>query len=910
MKPHLRGVLRCRLLTTTMSTAILLSACVWSLSTQMIAQSGIITGKSDKNDVSPMLQSQPRILPRALSMHAKRGPRPTLPTPLASPDPVVQSTLLATSKMPATSANWEGINFAESGNTPPDTNGAVGPNHYVQIVNMQLQVWDKKGVPLLGPIPVASLWFGFGGSCELYGSGDPVVLYDRLADRWLVSQIGGAPVVGQPFYECVAISATPDPLGAWNRYAFQVPGNDFIDYPKFGVWPDGYYMTENEYNNTVTSFLGSRAWAFDRAAMIAGQPAAFQMSSLTIGFTAGTMMPADFDGRTPPPVGTPNYILSFTSPFLLWQFHVDWQNPLNSTFTSTSLLTAGFTASPTCMNPGCVPEKSPSTSNLLSVIGDRFMFRLAYRNFVDHESLVISHVVRGGNANVGMRWYEIRSPGAAPFVFQQGTFAPDSNDRWMGSIAMDGNGDVAVGYNVSSDTMYPSIRYAGRLASDPLGELTQGEASIFEGVGYQDTTAGNSPRWGDYSSMSIDPADDCTFWYTTEYNSSNKGGNWATRIASFRFPGCGDPDLPPAISITSPANGSLLEGTSTIQGTAADDGAVSKVEVAVDSGPFQLASGTTSWSFPLDMTTLKPGYHTVNARATDDKGQIGTTVIAVFPNPLPQVAITLPAPNASVFGTITVAGTAAATNSPVVKVEVSPCGQPFSLASGATSWTFSWDTTLCPDGSAVLVARVTDGLGGSSTVSESVSIGNNIPPTVGFTFPAPGVFVIGTITMAGTASSNHTTISRVEVSACGQPFSLASGTTSWSFVWDTTRCADGATVITARATDSTGNSSTVSESVVIANNDAPPTVVITSPKKNSTFHTDFAVLGTAADTDGSIADVEIAVDNGPWQRCQNTTSWACSVSTANLIKGKHQLTVRAVDNVGKVGFDSLIFQIK
>ncbi|HET9167241.1 MAG TPA: hypothetical protein VFP11_14675, partial [Candidatus Angelobacter sp.] len=514
MKTHLRRVLRRRLLAAIMSTAFLLPACALLLTTRMMARSGIAVGKSEKNDVSPPLRSQPRVLPRVASIHVKRGPQPTLPTPQARPDTVVQSALVAPSKMPATGANWEGINFAVSGTSTPDTNGAVGPNHYIQIVNVQLQVWDKKGAPLLGPIPIASLWSGFGGACELYGSGDPIVLYDRLADRWLVSQIGGAPLLGQAFHQCIAVSATPDPLGAWNRYAFQVPGDDFIDYPKFGVWPDGYYMTENEYNNSATSYLGARAWAFDRAAMIAGQPAAFQMSPLIAGAYTGTMMPADLDGRTPPPVGAPNYILAFSSPFFLWQFHIDWQNPLNSTFTNTALLTAGFTAGPTCMNPGCVPEKSPSPANLLSAIGDRFMFRLAYRNFGDHESLVVSHVVHS-NTSLGMRWYEIRSPGNVPFVFQQGTFAPDLNHRWMGSIAMDGNGNIALGYSVSSDTLYPSIRYAGRLVSDPPGELTQGEASIFEGVGYQDTTSGNSPRWGDYSSMSIDPADDCTFWYTT-----------------------------------------------------------------------------------------------------------------------------------------------------------------------------------------------------------------------------------------------------------------------------------------------------------------------------------------------------------------------------------------------------------
>src|ERR1051326_4440543 len=207
MKTRLRSALRCRLLAATMSMAILLPACML-LSTRMVAQSGITPGKSSRNDVAPPLQSQPLVLPHVASIHAKRGPKPALATPLARPDPVVQSALLAPSKMPATGANWEGINFAASGNSAPDTNGSVGPNHYIQIVNVQLQVWDKKGAPLLGPIPIASLWSGFGGACELYGSGDPVVLYDRLADRWLVSQIGGAPVLAQPFYECIAISAT------------------------------------------------------------------------------------------------------------------------------------------------------------------------------------------------------------------------------------------------------------------------------------------------------------------------------------------------------------------------------------------------------------------------------------------------------------------------------------------------------------------------------------------------------------------------------------------------------------------------------------------------------------------------------------------------------------------------------
>jgi hypothetical protein len=163
------------------------------------------------------------------------------------------------------------------------------------------------------------------------------------------------------------------------------------------------------------------------------------------------------------------------------------------------------------------------------------MFRLAYRNFGDHESLVVNHSVQNASGVKGVRWYELQDPNGSPFVYQQGTFIPDPTSRWMGSIAMDRVGDIAVGYSASSRTIRPAIRYTGRTPVDPLGTL-EDENSIIEGGGSQQP---NLARWGDYSALTIDPVDDCTFWFTTEYHQADGGFNWNTRIASFQFPSCG-----------------------------------------------------------------------------------------------------------------------------------------------------------------------------------------------------------------------------------------------------------------------------------------------------------------------------------------------------------------------------------
>jgi hypothetical protein len=416
--------------------------------------------------------------------------------------------------------NFEGV--SANGYAPPDTNGSVGDTQFVQMTNVEYAVYDKtSGTLLLGPAAIHTIWTGFGGDCETAGDGgDPIVVYDKAAQRWVVSQLAGDYASW-----CMAVSQTDDATGSYYRYAFSSGGN-LDDYPKLGVWPDAYYRSTNTFGNGAAN-----ACAFDRANMLTGGAAneiCFQQNLPTF-----SLLPSDLDGSTPPPAGEPNFFVELydTSDLGLFKFHVDFANPSNSTFTGPTIIPVS-TFSEACGGGTCIPQSG--TSQRLDSLGDRLMFRLAYRNFGDHEALVVNHSVTAGSS-VGARWYEIRDPNGTPTVYQQGTFAPDSNYRWMGSIAMDQLGDIAMGYSESSSSIFPSIFYTGRVPSDPSGTM-ESEANIFNGTGSQ---TGNLSRWGDYSSVSVDPVDDCTFWYTTEYIPSNGSFNWHTRIGSFKFIGCG-----------------------------------------------------------------------------------------------------------------------------------------------------------------------------------------------------------------------------------------------------------------------------------------------------------------------------------------------------------------------------------
>jgi hypothetical protein len=460
-------------------------------------------------------------------------PRPQVTPGQERPDGALQSEQGPAAKIIA------GVNFAGVGQgdygfspdaAPPDTNGVVGATQYVQYVNESVAVFDKiSGAVQLGPVKGHTIWAGFKSDCAKHDDGDPIAQYDKAAKRWILSQFF---VSGKKFLECVAVSQTSDATGAYNRYAFSYGTTDFNDYPKIGVWPDGYYVTYNIFHGQ--SFAGGKVCAFDRTAMLAGNDATQQCVQLSSQF--GGLLPSDLDGSRQPPAGSPNFIVTYdTNKLDLFKFHVDWANPANTDLEGPTIISVpSFT--PACGGFGaCMKQKG--TTQTLDSLADRPMYRLAYRNFGDHESLVVNQSVEGasGSASSGVRWYEVRDPNGTPTLFQSGTYEPTSKAfRWMGSAAQDKFGNMAVAYSYSSANDFPAIRFAGRLAGDAAGKL-EAEQSILEGTGSQINTAN---RWGDYSALTVDPEDDCTFYFTSEYLKTTGSFNWSTRIASFKFPKC------------------------------------------------------------------------------------------------------------------------------------------------------------------------------------------------------------------------------------------------------------------------------------------------------------------------------------------------------------------------------------
>lgn len=515
-----------------------------------------------KHDVSAPLRDMVKTASVRQEGHEEAEPVRTIPLPPGfkppeEPDPALQRTTAAAN--PGSSVtlinNFEGIGNGLAGVNgfqvqvaPPDTNGAVGLTQYVQWVNINFAVFDKiTGSILAGfPVPGNTLWSGFGGPCETNDDGDIIVLYDQINNRWIFGQFAVRNLSPPPQFlttslQCVAVSTSSDVTGSYNRYAFDFP-NEFDDYPKMAVWTDAYYATFNIFNPSTLSFEGVEACAFDGNAMRNGQTATAICLPNTPLATEFGLLPSNLDGQTLPPPGSPNFMVDFaTNSLNLFKFHVDFTTPANSTFTGpTNIPVTAFTPFECSGSITCVPQpQPPGDGTLLDTLGDRLMYRLAYRNFGNHESLVVNHSVIPAGGNSGIRWYEIQDPNGTPVVAQQSTYAPDANFRWMGSIAMDVNGDIALGYSVSSSSTFPSIAVTGRAFNDPVNTL-QAETPVMTGAGAQ---IGGLSRWGDYSAMQIDPLDDCTFWYTQEYIATTGNFNWNTRIASFSFPGIGVTDL-------------------------------------------------------------------------------------------------------------------------------------------------------------------------------------------------------------------------------------------------------------------------------------------------------------------------------------------------------------------------------
>ena len=442
---------------------------------------------------------------------------------------------------------FSGVGF--NGLYPPDPNIAVGPNHIVELVNTEIAVFSKTGSIYPGyPKQLNLLWTNLGGSCSTNDVGDPIVQYDKLADRFIVSQIGNRVA---PFSECIAVSTTNDPTGSYYMYSYNF--NSLDDYPKFGIWPT---ISNAAYLTSYASVL----CAYDRSAMLIGATAAAVCFDIF-----GVFMPSDLDGSNPPLDGSPGYFMDFdtTSSLRLYKLAPNFAIPSNSSLDGpTEIPVATF--DPTCGTFNGIPQ--PDSSPSLEALCDRLMYRLAYRNFGDHEAMVVNHSVTTG-ASVGVRWYEFRKTPASNSgdvaLYQQGTFAPDSSYRWMGSIAMDQLGDMGLGYSLSSSTIYPSISYTGRTASDPLGSMNA-ENSLQLGSGSQ---TDSNARWGDYSSMRIDPSDDCLFWYVNEYYAATSDKNWSTAIGSFKFNGCNNPPGPDfGISASSSPRAFTVGSQATSQG--------------------------------------------------------------------------------------------------------------------------------------------------------------------------------------------------------------------------------------------------------------------------------------------------------------------------------------------------------
>jgi hypothetical protein len=523
------------------------------------------------HDVSPPLRvlAANRVAPDAEDPadEADLGPRAGGDSGYSG-DGALQSALLPAT-IPSTQQNFEGLSNEDNFNifgfrvNPPDPDGEVGPNNYVEMANLTFAVYDKAGNRLLGPVDTGTLWSGFAVPDCTDPSGDPVVLYDQITDRWILSQFttSGLDDPSKPFWNCVAVSTTSDPTGSYYRYAFETGHFQFFpDYPKYGNWTDSYVLTTREFGPTVEYGIG--VYALEKNKMVNGQPAraaSFFLDSavVPINLMGDGLLPADIDGKQKPKtdtaipiVGTQDdgggYGATFDA-LNIWDLNVKWTSVATASLAlNTQLPTAPFDSIFPCAptSRDCLPQPGISDpAQFLDILSyrQRPTFRLAYRNFKDHESLVTSQSVEAAPGVAGERWYEIRRVGGAYSLYQQGTYAPaDGIHRWMGSIAMDKKGDMGLGYSVVDATnVFPGIRYTGRLAGDPLGQMTLGEGTIINGSGVQTTT---NSRWGDYTDMTVDPVDDCTFWYVNEYyltsGTAADGRPWHTRIASFKLPGC------------------------------------------------------------------------------------------------------------------------------------------------------------------------------------------------------------------------------------------------------------------------------------------------------------------------------------------------------------------------------------
>jgi hypothetical protein len=778
-----------------------------------------------------------------------------------------------------------GAHFAGVGSNgfiPPDTNMAVGPNHIVQTVNSRYAIFSKAGALLAGPHSLSSLWAPLTGTgCATNNAGDVVAQYDVVADRFVITQLGGT---SAPFSECIAISQTSDPTGSFWLYSFDY-GTTLNDYQKVGIWPTAtngaYLVSANLFDNGQTG-TGSQLCAYDRTKMIAGDPTASAVCyNITVagGFVPDAgFLPSDLDGSTPPVDGTPGYFVNLetNSSLRLYALSPNFANPSASSLTveTPDINIASFAEA--CGGGSCIPQVG--TGEKLDSLGDRLMYRLAFRNLGNHEALVVNHSI-ASNSVVGVRWYELRAPvsnNTAFTLFQQGTYAPDSIYRWMGSAAMDNAGDMAIGYSASNSTLHPSIRYAGRVPTDAPGQL-EAEVIMMTGAGSQTSI----DRWGDYSAMRIDPSDDCTFWYTNEYLPSN-GTNWQTYFSSFKFTSC---VAAPNFSLSaSPASQVVVAGNGTTYtaNVSALNGFTDNVGLTVTGLPagatasFNPTSINTSGSSTLSITTTAatpPGTYTLTITGTSTSPMHSTTVLLKVPdfslsaNPGSQ---TVAAGNGTTY-TATVAALNGFTGNVALSVSGLPSGvggtfNPTSVTTSGPSTLTITTTAAAAPGTYTLTIT---GTGPFSTHSTTVSL--TINPSPDFSISAtPGTRTVvagnGTTYTASVAALNGFTGS-VALSVSGFPTG-AGGTFNPTSI-------------------TTSGNSTLTITTTAATAPGTYTLTITGTGPSTTHSTTVSLTINAPAQDFSIS----ATPGTQTVVAGNGTTYTASVSALNGFTGNVALSV-------------------
>ena len=652
---------------------------------------------------------------------------PSYVTPSAPRNPVSIKTdrLMTSQKAMSLTANKNSraieLQFEGSGYTgvnPPDTTGDVGLDYYIQSINGSsgsiFTIYDKAtGSLVSGPTNMETLG---SGNCAT-GAGDPIVLFDEMANRWMLSEFSS---FGNNL--CVYISQTSDPIsGGWYAYSFTAPS--FPDYPKYGVGVDAYYVGTNETSSAV--------YALDREAMLAGDSASMIRLAVAdlAGFGFQMIQPADHDGINDMPAGTPGYFLrhrddevhnaSSNNPnedyVELWEFSADFDNTANATFTKVADFAVAEFDSDLCglVSFSCFPQAGSSST--LDPLREVVMFRAQYRNHNSHESIVGNFVTDvDGTDHGGIRWFELRREGGSWSLHQEGTYSPDSKNRWMGSIAMDKDGNMALAYSWGSSSDFPGIRYTGRLGTDVTGVMTEAEAVLVDG-----TDGNSSNRWGDYSHLSVDPEDECTFWYTNQFGKQN--GQWGTHISSFKFDSCGTgtgENQTPTASFTNSC--SLLDCTFDGSASSDSDGTIASYDW--DFGDGSTATGSSpSYSYTSD------GTYTVSLTVTDDEGATDTSTESIFvstANQTPESGFAFVATELSVEFTDSSSDSDGTVDS-----------WSWDFGDGNTSTSQNPIHDYSSEGTYTVSLTVTDNGGLTDSTDQTVSVNlDNIPPISNFTY--------------------------------------------------------------------------------------------------------------------------------------------------------------------------------